>query len=250
MQYMNGWFVDLELGQEQVVRVKGDVDFLNSPEFSSVLSRAIEKGPKVIVDLSQAEILDSTALTALSEAVDKANRSGVKITLTGVSDGIQKAFQITGLAASFGLATVKSERHKPKTESPNLNRQDWSITESVVLAEPEMIFHLRDLGISSAQEAGMGSTTITDIKLALTEALTYALKSQSSTGSGTSKICLRCMGCSKAFVMEITDVEHPDKAGGYAISSKLIDGLMDEVSIVSNENGSYLRLLKWIKQEP
>lgn len=247
---MNGWFVDLELGQEQIVRVKGDVDFLNSPEFSTVMSRAIEKGPKVVVDLSQAELLDSSALMALSEAVNQAHKTNVKITLSGVSDGILRALQITGLASSLGLAMVKSERHKPHKDQPDLKRQDWRITESVILAEPEMIFHLRDLGVSAAQESGFGPKSIADIRLALTEALAHALRHTTSSEGSPNRICLRCMCCPSAFVIEITGSGDCDKTDGAAtLGFKMINALMDEVSAVPDEQGGRLRLLKWIRQE-
>jgi len=245
---MKDWVLDLELGQEQIVRVKGDVDFLNSAEFSSVLARAIEKGPKVVVDLSQAEMLDSSALMALSDAVEQAQRSKVKISLFGVSDRIHRELQITGLASSFGLAMVKSERNKPRKAAPDTRREGWRITESVVLAEPEMIFHLRNLGVAAAREAGLNKDDVADVKLALTEALAHALKYPSSSKSGGNKICLRCMCCSKAFVMEISYGEkcyEPDCIT--AIGFKLIKSLMDEINTYSDNQKNHIRLLKWIQ---
>ncbi|MEN6519663.1 MAG: STAS domain-containing protein [Armatimonadota bacterium] len=247
---MNGWFVDLELGQEQVVRVNGDVDFLNSSEFSALLSRAIEKGPRVVIDLSEAELLDSSALMALSEAVEQAQKAGVQVTLSGVSDGILRILQITELASPLGLAMVKSGRHKPHKDQPDLNRQDWRITESVVLAEPEMIFHLRDLGVSTAQESGLNHRSITDVRLALTEVLARILRSTASADGNPNKICLRCMYSSSAFVMEVTGSGDCDKTIALdSIGFKLINALMDEVNADAGEQGSRFRLLKWIRQE-
>ncbi|MEN6371246.1 MAG: STAS domain-containing protein [Armatimonadota bacterium] len=247
---MNGWFIDLELGQEQVVRVNGDVDFMNSSEFSVLLARAVEKGPKVVVDLSQAELLDSSALMALSEAAKQAQKAGVQVTLSGMSDGILRALQITGIAASLGLAMVKSERHRHHKDQPNLNRQDWRITESVVLAEPEMIFHLRDLGVSAAQKSGLDPQSIEDVRLALTEALTQILRATASSEANPNKICLRCMCCPSAFVMEVTGSSGRRKNDAInSIGFKLINALMDEVNADTGEQGSEFRLLKWIRRE-
>lgn len=245
---MEDWVVDLELGQEQRIKVKGEVDFFNSVEFSSALTRAIEKGPKVVVDLSQAEMLDSSALTALSDAVGQAQRSKVKISLSGVSDRIHRELQITGLASSFGLAMVRSERNKPHKATPDLRREGWQITESVALAEPEMMLHLRSLGVAAAREAGLNEDVVADVKLALTEALAHAVKYASVSDPSRNRIRLRCMCCSKAFIMEISDSGKCYETDCMtAIGFKLIKSLMDEINTFSDDQGSHVRLLKWIK---
>jgi anti-sigma B factor antagonist len=248
--------INLELGEEHVVRINGSVDLTNSSDLSVALFRAIEKGPRVVVDLSQADYLDSSAVAAFSAAYQYAQQSHVKIMLASANNSVLRILHMSGLGSMFGLSLIKTSENQPSCAKPDLMRQDWRITESVILAERELIAPLRDIAITAALEAGLDAEFAADVRIAATEAVANALLYRSPE-PGKSKIGLRCLICRHALVIEVTD-EGP----GYNLKAQDANGLhpsglglrmmmaaMDEVEFSHDERGGRVRMLKWIPNE-
>mgnify|MGYP005860971155 CR=1 FL=1 len=249
--------INLELGDEQVVRITGSVDIINSSELSAVLFRAIEKGPRVIVDLSQADYFDSSAVAVLSKAYQYAQQLHVKIRLIAANNNIQKILNMSGLASTFGLSFVKTPENRSSCGKPELMRQDWRITESVILAEQELIAPLRDLAITAALEADFDAESAADVRIAVTEAITNAFL-HGSPKAGKSKIGLRCLSCQHALVVEVTDegpgyvqnkAQDEDNPHSSGLGLRMMTAAMDEVEFFRDEHGGRVRMLKWIPNE-
>ncbi|MBI2843285.1 MAG: ATP-binding protein [Armatimonadetes bacterium] len=255
---MNEATIDLELGREQVIKVKGNLDFCNTGEFSEALSRAVSGGRRTVIDLSGADMLDSGAIACLVAAHNKADDAGASIVLTGVSESVRRVLHMSGLASTFGLTLVEPEKKKSCYDRSELRRQDWRITESVVLAEEELVLALRDMAVAAAREAGLSGESVVDVRLAATEALANALLHGSPNGQ-KSKIGLRCLACPRAFVMEVSDegagLDEDAAAQGEprareGIGLRLIRQSMDEVEFLKDERGGRVRMLKWIREMP
>jgi anti-anti-sigma factor len=88
-----------------VVRLAGELDLYNADTVRAALADVIDGSPeRVIVDLSEVEFIDSTALGVLIEARSKLGRRGLALASPGHET--RRALQVSGL-----------DRHLPVHES-------------------------------------------------------------------------------------------------------------------------------------
>ena len=87
----------------KLVRLVGELDLYNAHALRDVLSEICGDGPeRVIVDLSEVEFIDSTALGALIEARTKmANRNAFMLAAPGLET--RRALEISGLDRHFSI---------------------------------------------------------------------------------------------------------------------------------------------------
>ena len=90
-------------GQAQVIRLGGELDLYNADAVREALFTACNDGPeRIVVDLSEVEFMDSTALGVLIEARTKlANRNSFMLAAPGVET--KRALQISGLDRHFSV---------------------------------------------------------------------------------------------------------------------------------------------------
>jgi anti-sigma B factor antagonist len=96
----------LEGGGTCVVSVAGELDLSTAPRFKRTLLAALGNAPaSVIVDLTECEFIDSSALNILIGARQRLAGDGVSVGLSIVtpSPTIRKVFEITGLATLFAI---------------------------------------------------------------------------------------------------------------------------------------------------
>jgi len=86
-----------------VVRLAGELDLYNANEVRSALLEEAANAPeRIVVDLSQVQFIDSTALGVLIEARSKlANRRA--FLLAAPAAETRRALEISGLDRHFGL---------------------------------------------------------------------------------------------------------------------------------------------------
>jgi anti-anti-sigma factor len=86
-----------------IVRLAGELDLYNAGTVRDALTEACADGPqKLIVDLSEVEFVDSTALGVLIEARSKlTNRNG--FILVGPGLETRRALEISGLDRHFSV---------------------------------------------------------------------------------------------------------------------------------------------------
>jgi anti-sigma B factor antagonist len=86
-----------------IVRLAGELDLYNAPAVRDALKEISADGPvRVIVDLSEVEFIDSTALGVLIEARTKLpNRRG--FVLAGPGLETRRALEISGLDRHFAV---------------------------------------------------------------------------------------------------------------------------------------------------
>jgi anti-sigma B factor antagonist len=84
-----------------VVHVSGDVDLDTAVALWAVLEKAVSASPAVVVDLSAADLVDSTGVGALVRGRNAArNRSG-ELVLAGVSSFLRTVLETMRLTAEF-----------------------------------------------------------------------------------------------------------------------------------------------------
>jgi anti-sigma B factor antagonist len=91
------------LGGAVVVRLTGELDLYNAHEVRDVLVEEAARDPeRVVIDLSDVDFIDSTALGVLIEARTKlANRRAFLLAAPAVET--RRALEISGLDRTFGL---------------------------------------------------------------------------------------------------------------------------------------------------
>src|SRR3954471_21027450 len=92
-------------GEATVVSVTGEVDMETSPSFARGLLRAIGAGRGgLIVDLSHASFIDSTALTSLVGAFDQLREAGGgRLAIVARDSRMRSLFEVARLDRDFRI---------------------------------------------------------------------------------------------------------------------------------------------------
>ena len=102
------------VGQARVVKLGGELDLYNAPQVRDALTEATADSPqRVVVDLSQVEFIDSTALGVLIEARARLNnRRSFLLAAPGLET--RRALEISGLDRHFEVReTLEEALEKP-----------------------------------------------------------------------------------------------------------------------------------------
>ncbi|MBV9194590.1 MAG: STAS domain-containing protein [Solirubrobacterales bacterium] len=94
-------------GEASVITVGGELDLATSPTLEQELGRIVAGGAStVIVDLSELEFMDSTGLSVLVRAHQKAEQNGRRFGLINGSQQVQRLLSLTGVAERLTLTEV------------------------------------------------------------------------------------------------------------------------------------------------
>ena len=96
-------------GEACVIRLGGELDLYNAPQMRDALMGACDDSPqRIVVDLSEVEFIDSTALGVLIEARSRLNnRRAFLLAAPGLET--RRALEISGLDRHFSLHQSVSE---------------------------------------------------------------------------------------------------------------------------------------------
>jgi anti-sigma B factor antagonist len=85
------------VGDAYVVRLGGELDLYNAPQIREALTQvSVDPPQRIVVDLSEVEFIDSTALGALIEArASLPNRRGLLLAAPNIET--RRALQVSGL---------------------------------------------------------------------------------------------------------------------------------------------------------
>lgn len=100
------------VGGARVVKLGGELDLYNAPQIRDALSQACSDSPeRVVVDLSEVEFVDSTALGVLIEARTRLdNRRAFLLAAPGLET--RRALEISGLDRHFTVHESVSDALK------------------------------------------------------------------------------------------------------------------------------------------
>ena len=93
------------------IAINGEVDLFNSGEMKSkLLSLLDEKPADLIIDCTNLDYIDSTALGALVAVLKNAKEYGCSISLKNIKPNIEKLFKITNLDKVFNREGDENEQ--------------------------------------------------------------------------------------------------------------------------------------------
>ena len=85
-----------------IVQVEGDIDLARSSAFQQDLLVLIEKKPgRIIVDLSGVPYMDSSGLASLVKLLSRSRKTGIPVSLVGLTEKVRSLFEITRLEKVF-----------------------------------------------------------------------------------------------------------------------------------------------------
>ena len=93
-----------------VISVSGELDLASSPALEEELERVAQSDAQVvIVDLRNLEFMDSTGLSVLVRAHQRAEEDGRRLGLVNGSQQVQRLLTLTGVADRLTLTDVPEE---------------------------------------------------------------------------------------------------------------------------------------------
>jgi anti-sigma B factor antagonist len=98
------------LGTAVVVAAGGEIDYAASPQLRELLARATHSGgAPVVVDLSEATFIDSTAIGVLVGAAAMLSEFGSEMAIVCTDKQILNIFGIVGLSEVVGISSSRDE---------------------------------------------------------------------------------------------------------------------------------------------
>ena len=91
-----------------VLAPTGELDLASSPELEAELER-VKESELIIVDLRQLEFIDSTGLSVLVKANQRAQQAGRRFALVNGGWQIQRLLSLTGIADRLPLVDTPEE---------------------------------------------------------------------------------------------------------------------------------------------
>lgn len=86
-----------------LITVAGDLDFSTAADLGDVIRDTHFTPVGVVIDLSEVHYCDSTGITVLVTASQRAGKAGSPLALAGLSDNLRRIFGIAGLFDFFSL---------------------------------------------------------------------------------------------------------------------------------------------------
>ena len=90
-------------GGHGVVRARGELDIGNAPQLRDTVNAALEKYPRLVVDLSAVTFMDSVTLGVLIGAYNRVREQGGALAVVCTDERVRRVFRITGLDTVFAL---------------------------------------------------------------------------------------------------------------------------------------------------
>ena len=88
-----------------MISVSGELDLASSPALEEELQRVAKSGATtIVVDLAELEFMDSTGLSVLVRAHQRAEENGRRLGLVNGSQQVQRLLTLTGVADRLTLA--------------------------------------------------------------------------------------------------------------------------------------------------
>jgi anti-sigma B factor antagonist len=93
-------------GTEQVLAISGELDLAAASAFEAALERALTSdAERIVLDAESLEFIDSTGLSVLVRAQQRAEQSGRQLGLINPSAQVSRLLELTGLADRLMLRT-------------------------------------------------------------------------------------------------------------------------------------------------
>jgi anti-sigma B factor antagonist len=93
-----------------ILSLLGEHDLATRDELRAALDRLVRSGEQLIVDLTQAEFIDSSVLNSLVQAQAQARERGLQLVLElATAPEVKRILEVTGLLERFPSASSREE---------------------------------------------------------------------------------------------------------------------------------------------
>ena len=117
------WLSSQSRGDCMVITIRGDLDIVTSPQLDECLSAAESTHTRIILDLSDVDFLDTSALAVIVGHWKKAEAAGGTLALAGARYRYTKTLWITGLADKLTMYETVDEGVLDQGSAAGQNRQ-------------------------------------------------------------------------------------------------------------------------------
>jgi anti-sigma B factor antagonist len=222
-------------GDETTIVLRGELDMRAAPALRDALKRAIGgRVPRVIVDLTDATFLDSTAIGALLVASQQIRDSGGRLRLICANKNVLRTVEIAGLGRHILVAPTVGEASQ---------RELW------LAADPTELAETRRLADEAAASYGLKEPERFAFAFAVNEAVSNAIEHGSPSPEGT--IRLLFTEEMDALVFRVQDYgaftpaagthDQPSSRGRGLV---LMATMVDELNLCRGSTGTLVRLSK------
>lgn len=236
-----------------MVYLVGELDIYTAPNFKETLIEALdEKIGDIIINGEKLSYIDSTGLGVLISALKKAKENNKNIIIKKIKPNIKKLFDLTSLDKVFLI-----EEWFIKMASKIDTRYDC-----IKLSMPNKAEYVNVVRLTSsaiANRMGFNIEEIEDIKVAIAEACTNTIEHGLDDKNEnfdvefymhTDKLVITVKDAGKGFDTENLKEVNIEEIGERGLGIFIINSLMDEVEIVSDEGkGTEIRMTKHIKDD-
>jgi anti-sigma B factor antagonist len=105
-------------GDSMIITVHGDLDIVTSPQLDEHLTRAQKTHARIIIDLSDVDFLDTSALAVIIGHWKRIETAGGMLGLAGARYRYTKTLWITGLADRLTLYDDVEQGLTAQTKAP------------------------------------------------------------------------------------------------------------------------------------
>ena len=93
-----------------VVTVEGELDVGNAEQFTEVVfAAAARKDARVVIDLTDADFIDSTVLNVLFASARKMRTTGGKLAVVSTKDHIYRVLEAAGVESAYPVVRTREE---------------------------------------------------------------------------------------------------------------------------------------------
>ena len=249
--------VELRDGQVPTVKLAGQADFHNRHKIDEAFTRLMGQGhTRILVDMAELHYIDSSGLSTLIRYAMGVADMGGSVKLVGASRQVCRALTLCGAAALFE-SEVPDVPVARETEAAGPAPGYWHVSHFCLPASPEAVPVARGRVDDVLRSLPMSSRDAEDVRSAVGEALTNAVRHGCGCDSGKS-VSVKCVAGPRRVSIEVADpgngfdpeaVPPPSPEtlveGGMGIH--IMRSLMDEV-VFDFKQGTTVKMLKRIRQ--
>jgi len=244
--------------ERPTIKITGEVDYHNAQAIRDAVSDLDgRKSYSFTVDVEDMEFIDSSGLSALLDASRVARAHHGEVCLRSPSDQLIHVLTVAGFASHFSI--IPKNGHAATGEEPRApagGRATWQVTQFDVPPESELIADIRNRVAKLAQTLPFTNQDIEDIKLAVGEASSNALRY--GCPNSTDKIRVRCCLDGSGLRVQIKDngpcfdpnsitappIENLEEGGRGIFFMRI---LMDEVKFFFSAYGTIVEMVKYTR---
>lgn len=162
--------VCVEQSSSPIVRASGELDHGNCAAFGSILTRLLDNGHgRVVLDLRELDFIDSCGIRLLIKTAMAAEESGRSLHIASMAPHLDYVLTLSGFKDIFTIGPA--DEQVTGVEPATSHTQCFSVPGS-----PHQCRRVRDEVAQFAQGMGFDALAVDDVKLAVGEAVSNAIR--------------------------------------------------------------------------